>query len=125
MDSENKKIILPRENKKRVSALRRKLKEYAERVDDYKKRLERENPSWHPKLIELSCGKSEHYIRLAILSELLYEGEVSLSKLCSELESEGIISDGRTLDDFFGSYLVINDYCETGGANCVGGTGLK
>ncbi len=75
MSLEGLKLRLP-EDKDRVNKLKRKLKEYAERVEKVKKELEKDNPTWHPELVQLTLEKSPNYIRLSVLSELFLEEEV-------------------------------------------------
>jgi len=59
--------------------------------------------------------------RFAIIDRLLRRGEVSDSGLVEEfIEMDGIFDEGNFRDAF----EVILDYCETGGINTRGGTGL-
>ena len=51
MSLQDPKLILP-DDERRVSALRKKMGEYAERVSNLKKKLEQDNPFWHPEQIE-------------------------------------------------------------------------
>jgi len=110
------------EDKNRVNKLKRKLKEYAERVEKVKKELEKDNPTWHPELVQLTLEKSQNYIRLSVLSELFLEEEVDTYKFSLELNKE---LNGFDTKEYSITCAVINDYCETGGKNTSGGTGLK
>ena len=119
MSLQGPKLILP-DDEKRVSKLKRKLSEYATRVEDYKKNLERENPTWHPEQIELLYKQFSEYFKLAVLSELLLKEKLDTYAFSLELQKDK----GFNIQNYDGAGGVINDYCETGGANCQGGTGL-
>lgn len=98
-------IILP-EDKKRRQQLKNKLEEYEKRI----------SPHRHPGLqMHAICKK-------IILERLLKEGEINTWNL--SLEMAKTYGSDFNLDDFNDACGVIDDYCQTGGANVKGGTGL-
>ena len=113
------------DNEKRSAQLRRKLKEYAERVEHFKKRLEQEESYFHPELIGSLIKQSPNYMRFLVLSELEKEKEIDTQKLSTQLYEEGLIKDERSIKEYNTACAIIRDYCETGGKNCIGGTGLR
>ena len=112
-------------NQERKSQLKRKLKEYAKRVEKDIKILEQNNPNWHPSQIEFFYKKSSSYMKLTVLSELFFQRELNSYELCLKLSNEELIKNKKDLDNYNQACGVINDYCETGGANCINGTGLE
>ena len=120
MNLESPKLILP-EDEKKVNQLRRKLIEYATRVEYYKKSLEKENPFMHPELIESLYKQSSEYSKLAVLSELLLNRKLDTYIFSLELQKEKAFN----IKNYNNACGVIDDYCKTGGENCWSGTGLK
>jgi len=103
-EDEVSKIILP-ENKELREKLERKLKEYETRVKNADKERAR-------------IGAQN---KIAVLKELLSNGIVEAAVLKKRVIQEEWFDE----DKFENAMWVINDYCETGGENVVGGTGLK
>ena len=100
-------ISLPQE---RGEQLRLKLEEYKGRID----------PTTHPDLA-LLMGDPNAY-RVKILGTLLDAGSLKTHDLSLLMSSE--LGDKFRPELFDISCCIIKDYCETGGANTVGGTGL-
>ncbi|MDP3999665.1 MAG: hypothetical protein Q8P76_03690 [bacterium] len=98
-------IVLPKDEE-RKQRLTRKREEYRHRLD---------NP-------DFSGYKNEMLCRIEVLDRLLADGRAVtkdiLNKLVKQYGSE------VNLDDFDSSCVIIEDYCETGGAKVRGGTGL-
>ncbi|MFH1787718.1 MAG: hypothetical protein ABH811_02935 [archaeon] len=114
----------------RREQLRRKLKEYAQRIEDYKNNLKRDNSFWHPDKIKLFVLENSDYMKIVVLSELfLTEGSKNESlgtyTLFEELFKEKLIVTEKEYDIFNQACGIIDDYCKTGGKNCSDGTGLK
>jgi len=134
MSLDSPTLILPN-NEKRVSQLRDKMKEYAQRFENYKRDLQEQNEYWHPEQVELFSKQSSSYTKLAVLSELFLEENINTADFSLELgrklknEFEG--TTGRTFnvelysEHYNQACAIIDDYCKTGGANCRGGTGLN
>lgn len=99
-------IKLPKD-KELVKNLQKKLKEYKKRLKEKFSDLYR---------IDAIC-------KIAVLEPLLQNGIVDTKNLLAELKrgTPGF-EPGDRLDN---AYAVIKDYCETGGMNNHGGTGLK
>jgi len=92
-------------NKKLLEQLQRKLEEYKNRLDPYK----------HPVLL------SDPYCKIAVLERLLKRGKIIPSKIREEIKNESWF----TAERFYAACWVIDDYCQTGGQNTRGGTGLR
>jgi len=103
-EDEISKIVLPK-NKELREKLERKLKEYEVRL----KNADRERTR---------IGAQN---KIAVLKELLDNGIVEASVLKKRIIQEEWFDEDR----FENAMWVINDYCETGGENVVGGTGLN
>lgn len=110
---DNPIIKLPEDPNMR-GALEKKLAEYVERATCLIRRypeiefdeLNRFNPSVY---------------KLAILEKLLRDGEINTDRFLVELQMKKHDIDPGFYQD---SAFVIRDYCETGGENVIGGTGL-
>jgi hypothetical protein len=101
------------ENKLIVKALNDKLLEYKERLGAEMKEQPYKAPEQY---------SNDTVYKIAVLDELLKNGEVNTQELSRELkEKYGFIN----IDDFDNACGVIEDYNETGGKNNSGGTGFK
>ncbi len=98
-------LVLP-EDKVRVEQLRKKLQEYKQRIKPY----------CAP---ELQMGA---VCKIAVLERLLRDMVVDTWQLC--LEMEETYGSGFDSEKFGVACGVIEDYCNTGGKNSTGGTGL-
>lgn len=104
-------IVLPEERRGQLTA---KLAEYRERIEKDDRKFQ------HPDLL-LTLGDSTT-AKIIILERLLRDGQVNTRELMGELRDR--------LGDLYNPFtliqpiLVINDYCQTGGAHAEGGTGL-
>ncbi len=112
---EGPRIVLP-ENEFRVNALRAKLGEYKERLEG----LKQGEPCMHPQLF--NTLNSHPVYKYLILERLLEGGEVDTQEFSLELKELHGFFDVGNYNDAVG---VIADYCETGGRNISGGTGLQ
>lgn len=91
----------------RVDQLRKKLAEYESRIDGFR-------------APELQMGA---VCKKAVLERLLRDGTVNTHELSRELVQQyGSGFDPRAFNNACG---VIEDYCQTGGKNVSGGTGLR
>lgn len=103
-------IILPERRRKQLEL----------KLDEYKARLvERESAS-NPE--EQLKPDSKLIYKIFVLDRLLQDGSVKLNSLSLELKKELGNSFNKNL--FTRACIVIQDYCETGGENIYGGTGL-
>ncbi|MCP6726606.1 MAG: hypothetical protein KJI69_01010 [Patescibacteria group bacterium] len=115
-------MTLP-EDAERVEMLRRKLGEYEERIETYHD----ENQSQHPAFRALQLATTT--CKMTILKQLLDEGRVvawdASKAFIDERLEENKSSGAHFAEAWMTAFEVINDYCETGGANVGGGTGLR
>ncbi len=100
-----KKILLPNDIK-RQGQLRSKLKEYRERL----------------KGIVDSRKAQDALYKIAVLEHLLLDGSVVAELLIEEMKQKD--KESFNMPAFSNAYLVIEEYCKTGGVYCSGGTGL-
>ena len=99
-------IVLP-ENETHKTQLRRKLEEYKGRVKPFRA----------PEL------QMDTIYKMTVLERLLRDGQVNTWELSREIaKTYGSDFDGHAFNNACG---VIEDYCETGGQNTNGGTGLQ
>lgn len=106
MTAEKSPILVLPEDKVRVEQLRKKLEEYKQRADPYR-------------APELQMGT---VCKIAVLERLLQDTTVDTWQLSLEMEE----TYGSGFDPWkFGTACgVIADYCNTGGQDVIGGTGL-
>ncbi|MDP3779448.1 MAG: hypothetical protein Q8R30_05405 [bacterium] len=107
MTAEKSPILVLPEDKMRVEQLRKKLEEYKQRADPYR-------------APELQMGT---VCKTAILERLLRDMVVDTWQLC--LEMKETYGSGFDPQKFGVACGVIADYCNTGGRNTTGGTGLS
>lgn len=88
-----------------TQALRRKLDEYKERLDEFTA----------PEM------QLDTIYKIAVLEPLLLDGVVDQDRVLESLKEKYGSVDEQT---FRNAWRVINDYVETGGKSLVGGTGL-
>jgi len=117
-------LELPKDEK-RVGTLKKKMREYAQRLQDFKERIETEHSNWHPEYIMSFVKQSQNYMNLIVLSELFLTPKVETTNFSLELGEEGPIYDKKSLDRYLLACAIIDDYCKTGGKNCRRGTGLN
>jgi len=120
-EAANEPVLRLPADEHRVRQLEAKKTEYEERLAKQSAR----EPYRHPDLAQDPGTR----IRLAILSRLLEAKEVPTWTFSLELasQSEGIVAvlGPKGFEEAFNcSAAVINDYCETGGTQVRGGTGL-
>ncbi len=99
-------LTLP-EDPTRVRQLQAKLEEYKGRM----------TPSRAPET------RMDTICKIAVLKRLLAQGKVTTWDLARELAAN--YGSGYDPNAFNNACAVIQDYCETGGASAVGGTGLS
>ncbi len=102
-------IVLPADKR---GTLQAKLKEYKGRL---------------AKAGDVLYRKWDATCKIAVLQKLLQDGQLDIQSLAAEMmdvhkDEEGFSTYFR--NSFETACGVINDYCETGGENCHGGTGL-
>jgi len=102
-------------NPERDRLLRDKLKEYSNKLEGNRKRLDCGYK--HPELLKQLLKKSNTYMRMTILSDLELRGSLDTEEYSIELVEEGLLNK-ETLQFFNESCSVIEDYIQTGGANC-------
>lgn len=104
-------IVLPEERREQLTI---KLAEYKGRIEKDDRRFQ------HPDF-RLMVG-DDATTKILILERLLKDGRVNTRELMGELRDRlGDMYNPLTLIQ---PILVINDYCQTGGAHASGGTGL-
>jgi hypothetical protein len=114
--SDSPVLVLP-DDEERVEQLKRKLEEYRERIAS----AHRANPNKHPGFINLVMADALY--KKEILERLLRDGQVNTWVLSLELgNTYGPNFDLEVFDNACG---VIDDYCKTGGASIIRGTGLQ
>ena len=107
-----RKLILP-DNPKVKDRLKRKIKEYYQRM----KRLKSESSFTNPEMVYTTLTG----YKALIAQRLTLCGEVDTEALSRELREEyGFVN----YEDFNNAIGVIEDYCKTGGQNCCQGTGF-
>ncbi len=94
-------------------ALEMKLGEYAVRVQLLRERFPDES------LDQIGDKVSDVY-KLALLEQILDEGQIDSSEFLTDLLNHGNVN----IDNYFNASFIIRNYCEKGGADIVGGTGL-
>jgi hypothetical protein len=94
-------------NSKRRAALKRKLTEYKKRIAKAKKKI--------------YVIDAKH--KAALLEALLNDGSIDIDNFRESLNDS--LQEEFSYTDFERAVFVITDYCDTGGANVWGGTGLK
>jgi len=113
MSLDDFELILPN-NEGEISVLKKEMSKYAERIDNYKKRIKEISWNWLPEQVNLLLKKSPNYIKLAVLSELLLEKRIDTYQLSFDLCEEGMIHNKIALEDYYKFCEVIDDYCKTG-----------
>jgi len=117
-------LELPKDEK-RVGTLKKKMGEYAQRLQDLKERIETDHSNWHPEYIMRFVEQSQNYMNLRVFSELFLTPKLETTNFSLELDDEGFIYDKKSLDRYNLACAILDDYCKTGGKNCRGGTGLN
>ena len=106
MGTEKSPVIVLPTDKTREQQLRGKLAEYKGRMDLYRA----------PEL------QMDTICKIAVLERLLRDSQVNTWELSQEMAETYASFDVKTFNNTCG---VIKDYCETGGQNTHGGTGLQ
>ena len=96
-----------------AQALKDKLPEYVSRLRVVRGRFPQDS------LDEINRRVSDGY-KLMILEQVLDDLEIDTSEFLVDLLNHGYVC----LDNYHNAAFTIRDYCETGGKNIVGGTGL-
>ncbi|MFH1801515.1 MAG: hypothetical protein ABH804_01640 [archaeon] len=111
------------EDETRAEQLRLKKIEYARRIKR-NKRILSEDTNCHPELIKKILKGSQNYINLIILSTLQRRKKIDTYNFSLELAERGLIINSESIEKYDEACDIVRDYCETGGRNVRGGTGL-
>ena len=115
-------LVLP-EDKELVKKLHKKFQEYNERIKTYHKDHLNQHPDFRDRMMALNICKK------TILGILFQEKRIVAWDASKKFVGECMKRDEGSGPTFVNAWVdawsVIQDYCETGGANVHGGTGLQ